>query len=228
MVCAINRAVREFFTLPHPSLTSDTLKGHLYAALATSLVLHVVALLATSSGSPLLLRPTGHAKIMLQLPSARPLPERSHDASIVTATAVASEPMPTPSLADSPLANAEDQSSTPIPQIGTYYPRNELSVPALPLANDELPQPDEPLDGYAELTLLLGENGSVDAVLTTKSSFPPDYFRQLEKFFSNMKFQPGLIEGIPQKSRFVIEVSTSRLPEILESNSLTEERLPPP
>lgn len=212
----------------HPSLTSGTLKGHLYAALATSLVLHVAALLATSGGSPLLLRPTDHARIMLQLPSARQTPERSRDTSIVTPTAVASEPMNTPSQADSPLANAEDQSATPVPSISAYYPRNELSVPARPLAIDDLPQPSEPLDGYAELTLLLGENGSVDAVLTTESSFPPDYFRLLEKFFSNMKFQPGLIDGIPQKSRFVVEVSTSRLPVILESSSLTEERPSPP
>lgn len=107
-----------------------------------------------------------------------------------------------------------------------YYRQSKLTAPAIPVVEPEIPQPVEQLEGIAELTLLIGEDGVVDAVLQGKSTWPSDYLNQLQEFFSKMKFQPGMIYGKQAKSRFEIEVSATYTPEIIESKTLSDDDLP--
>ena len=192
-------------------------------ALVASSALHILALLAVNGAThPLLYRPTGRLGILLQLPSARLPAGHRLVSSVVSEATTAAIPIVTSSQMESTPPELANESTIPLPSIATYRRRSELEAPAFPLATADLPQPLEPLDGRAVLTLLLGENGKVDAVLTRESSFPPEYFRRIQEFFSAMTFEPGMIDGKPQKSRFEIEISTLGIPEILESKLLIE------
>lgn len=211
----------------HIQIRAHHCRQHLYTAIVASLVLHAVFFLATSHAHLKFIRPTGHLQITLRLPSDQLALEHDREASALSRTAIgpersheASQPFPL-------APNAEPASESSLPQIGAYLHRRELTVPTQPLSADDLPQPDQALDGSAELTLLVGESGSVDAVLTVRSSFPPDYLKQIEEFFSTMRFRPGTIDGVPQKSRFLIEISASRVPEVLESRSFTSDNQEP-
>jgi len=198
---------------------------NLYSALFASLLIHILTLFAISSTTPPLLHPVaGRLGVVLRLPNVRHQSIDERDSTVASPTI--SAPMPSPVASNSDLTESE-RSSPPTP-FAAYYRRSELTIPAIALSEpDELPQPIDELSGLAELTLLVGEDGAVDAVITKESSFPPKYYEQLEIFFSQMKFQPGMLDGKPAKSRFEIEVSTTHRPVILESKIVVDTPLIP-
>jgi hypothetical protein len=106
----------------------------------------------------------------------------------------------------------------PIP-IDAYRRRSELTAPARPLAEPEFPQPEGSPNGHAVLTILVDDNGAVDAVVLNETTLPQDYLQQLRESILSMRFAPGQIDSKPVKSRFVVEITLSPLPEIIGQTS---------
>jgi len=107
-----------------------------------------------------------------------------------------------------------------------YHDRSELTVPAKPLIHGELPTPSIASQGRAKLILLISADGTVDSVISGESTLPSDYQLELATFFSKVKFEPGMINEAPVKSRFAIEITTSYEPEVLESKIINEQIQP--
>ncbi len=117
-------------------------------------------------------------------------------------------------------ANKGQESATQ--EITRYHDRSELTIPARPLVVGELPIPTIASPGRAKLILLISTDGTVDSVISGESALPSDYQLELATFFSKVKFEPGMINETPVKSRFAIEITTSYEPEVLESKIINE------
>lgn len=194
-------------------------------AFFTSLALHILVLAIADhlNFAPLHHLPTGAPKIIVRLSTSRP--HINHDESRLRVRSADSH---APITAASPSNTASNSRATDslgvrlLTQLSAtvYYPRSELTTPAKLLVEPELPQPIEQQEGIATFTLLIGEDGAVDTVLAGESTLPPEYLDRLKVFFSSIKFEPGLIDEKPVRSRFEIEVSTSYATEIIESKML--------
>lgn len=209
-------------TTPY-SATDGGFSSNLRIACIGSLALHLLAIVVTDQRTAFTALPhraANGAVIALQLPntSARssqedrlqPIKTRYLPAPRVSETIVNPH--------SDPAASGLSDSHFPSPALATaYYHRTALTTPARPLEEPDFPQPVEQLEGAAELTLLVGEDGQVDAVLAGTSTLPPEYLSRIEEYILKMEFQPGVRNGEPVKSRLKIEISTTYAPEIIES-----------
>jgi hypothetical protein len=116
-----------------------------------------------------------------------------------------------------PLAAANDSNLTAEPAPTDYRRQSDLTIPAQPTRNPELPPADREHTGRAQLTLLIGEDGRVDAVLAGESTVSADYLNQLRLAFLDMEFEPGYVEGRVARARLVIEVTLTPVPEIIDA-----------
>lgn len=205
------------------SAAANGFSSNLRIACIGSLALHLLAIVVTdhrTAFTALPHRAANGAVITLQLAntSARSSQE---DSLQPTQTDYPQAPRVSETIASpgsDPAASGFNDSRFPSPAPATdYYHRTALTAPARPLAEPDFPQPDEQLEGAAELTLLVGEDGQVDAVLAGTSTLPPDYLSRIEEYILKMKFEPGTWHGEAVKSRFKIEISTTYTPEIIES-----------
>jgi hypothetical protein len=102
-----------------------------------------------------------------------------------------------------------------------YYRQDELTVPAIPLISPVFTSANEfETTGYFELTLLIGEDGTVDAIVAGDSTLPSDFVEHLKEDFSKMTFRPGMIDGRRVKTRFEVRAEATFAPQILEVKSL--------
>ena len=211
------------------SAFANNTEPSLHKAFLASFALHVLVLLAASfiATTPHPHRPAVISGIVVQLPNTRVQTDPDTDHSL-TDTSASQTPISANALPDSELDSFALVIKTFVPQkplfSDMYFRQSELASPASPLSEPAIPQPAEQLDGIAELTLLIGADGTVDAVQPGKSTLPRDYVNELKAFFLGMKFQPGMLHGIHVKSRFVVEVSATFAPEIIESRTLNDDQ----
>ncbi len=100
-----------------------------------------------------------------------------------------------------------------LPREDDYFRRAELTVPAEPLGQIDIPDPGPrvlPDAGSAVqavvLTLLIGESGRVDRIIVETDRVPEALESAARKAFEQARFVPGQINGKPVKSRMRIEV----------------------
>jgi hypothetical protein len=110
--------------------------------------------------------------------------------------------LPVPSLAISPPE--EDDSS--------FLPRKRLTVPPVALREIDVPYPAnaaraEPI--AIRLMLLINADGSVANARVVTPFVPPQFSYAARQAFLAAAFRPGEVDGVPVKSRMVVEVSFS-------------------
>jgi len=109
--------------------------------------------------------------------------------------------LPLASLAISPPDEDDDSS---------YLPRKRLTVPPAALRKIDVPYPTnaartEPI--AIRLMLLINADGSVANARVITPFVPPQFSYAARQAFLAAAFRPGEVDGVPVKSRMVVEVS---------------------
>lgn len=151
-------------------------------------------------------------------------PEGSHDAPIVEPEPLQAEPeLPAMNIIEQPKA---DTSEPPAPPdkggaagdpagLTEYIPRPQLSLPPVPQRTAIIvpPSGNYPTDRIVgTLSLYIDETGKVHHILPSGAPMPPEFEEAAKQAFLPLTFRPGILNGVPVKSRIRIEVVFDNTP----------------
>lgn len=96
-----------------------------------------------------------------------------------------------------------------------YIPRPQLSLPPVPQAPAIITPPSgrylpERITGI--LSLYIDETGKVHHIVSSGTPMPPEFEEAAKQTFMAIPFRPGVLEGVPVKSRIRIEVVFDNTP----------------
>lgn len=151
-------------------------------------------------------------------------PEGSHDAPIVEPEPLQAEPeLPAMDTMEQPKADTPEPAAPPDKggaegdQAGLteYIPRPQLSLPPVPQRTAIIvpPSGNYPTDRIVgTLSLYIDETGTVHHILSSGAPMPPEFEEAAKQAFMPLTFRPGILNGIPVKSRIRIEVVFDNTP----------------
>lgn len=96
-----------------------------------------------------------------------------------------------------------------------YIPRPQLSLPPVPQRTAIIvpPSGNYPTDRIVgTLSLYIDETGKVHHILPNGASMPPEFEEAAKQAFMPLTFRPGILNGVPVKSRIRIEVVFDNTP----------------
>ena len=135
-------------------------------------------------------------------------------------------PTPTEESAQPPAQSGTDETDTGangnLQGLTEYIPRPQLSLPPVPQTPAIITPPSgnypvERITGI--LSLYIDETGKVHHIVSSGAPMPPEFEEAAKQTFMALPFRPGILDGIPVKSRIRIEV-------VFDNSPLTDAPVP--